>query len=154
MEGMTILKPFSVPGELKLIKSDDLKPTFGTGLHTVTPAHNILSLRQSYAHNLPRDGCVDPTTGTLTQPPQLINYDVSSPKLAEHLEATLKQTDQFFCRYKHTQNEFRTKLDDELIHLVTVDGWFVKISEKLKFNCFKELATVKFFPDLNLKSEE
>jgi hypothetical protein len=41
-----------------------------------------------------------------------------------------------------------------LIHLVTVDGWFVKISDKLKFNCFKELATVKFFPDLNTKSEE
>ncbi len=56
--------------------------------------------------------------------------------------------------YKHSQSEFRTKLDDELIHLVTVDGWFVKISDKLKFNCFKELATVKFFPELNTKSEE
>ena len=36
--------------------------------------------------------------------------------------------------------------------MVTVDAWFVKLSEKLKYKCFQELATVKFHPELNLKS--
>ena len=37
---------------------------------------------------------------------------------------------------------------------MTIDAWFVNISEKLKFQCFKELATVKFSPDLNMKTTE
>jgi isoleucyl-tRNA synthetase len=39
-----------------------------------------------------------------------------------------------------------------MVHLVTVDSWFIKLSEKLKYKCFQELATVKFHPELNLKS--
>lgn len=42
----------------------------------------------------------------------------------------------------------------ERVNLVTLDSWFSKISDKLKFKCFKELATVKFSPPLNLKSSE
>lgn len=42
----------------------------------------------------------------------------------------------------------------ERVNLVTLDSWFTKISDKLKFKCFKELATVKFSPALNLKSSE
>ena len=38
--------------------------------------------------------------------------------------------------------------------MLTVDAWFVNLTEKLKFQCFKELATVKFSPDLNMKSTE
>lgn len=37
---------------------------------------------------------------------------------------------------------------------MTLDSWFSKISDKLRFKCFKELATVKFSPSLNLKSSE
>ena len=42
----------------------------------------------------------------------------------------------------------------EKVNLVTIDSWFANISEKLKFRCFKELATVKFSPTLNLKTNE
>lgn len=37
---------------------------------------------------------------------------------------------------------------------MTIDSWFTKISDKLKFKCFKELATARFTPKLNLKSSE
>lgn len=42
--------------------------------------------------------------------------------------------------------------DAEKINLVTIESWFANINEKLKFKCFKELATVRFSPSLNLKS--
>ena len=42
----------------------------------------------------------------------------------------------------------------ELVHLVTIDSWFANINDKLKFKCFKELATVRFTPPLNLKTSE
>ena len=42
----------------------------------------------------------------------------------------------------------------ETVNLVTVDGWFIRLSDRFKFKCFKELATVKFYPDLNIKSTE
>ena len=37
---------------------------------------------------------------------------------------------------------------------MTIDSWFAQITDKLKFKCFKELATVKFSPSLNLKSSK
>ena len=37
---------------------------------------------------------------------------------------------------------------------MTIDSWFANINEKLKFKCFKELATVRFNPVLNLKTSE
>ena len=43
---------------------------------------------------------------------------------------------------------------EERVNLLTIESWFAKISDKLKFKCFKELATVKFTPKLNLKSSE
>ena len=43
---------------------------------------------------------------------------------------------------------------EERVNLLTIDSWYTKISDKLKFKCFKELATVKFTPPLNLKTGE
>ena len=43
---------------------------------------------------------------------------------------------------------------NERVNLVTIDSWFAKINDKLRFKCFKELATVKFTPSLNFKTSE
>jgi len=40
------------------------------------------------------------------------------------------------------------------VSLVSLEAWFVKITEKMKLKCFQELASVKFSPELNLKSTE
>jgi hypothetical protein len=37
---------------------------------------------------------------------------------------------------------------------LSIDSWFLKVPEKLKMKCFQELAGVKFYPNLNLKSTE
>ena len=67
LSGMTFERPFfPSSGELPVSNNGLLTSTFGTGLHTVTPAHNVESLRLSYAYKLSRDGCVDSKTGTLT----------------------------------------------------------------------------------------
>ena len=95
--------------------------------------------------------------------------------------AQLKSEDSFYATFKHDNIEYRLKDPDdpnknqtqkkasymidkeeqktwqstgEIINLLTVDSWFVKIPERLKFKCFKELATVKYSPPLNLKSSE
>lgn len=66
-------RPFSAgsTGSLPLIVDRELKPTFGTGIHSISPAHNIEDLKKSYAFNLSRNGCIDPETGFLTQPKDL-----------------------------------------------------------------------------------
>lgn len=68
LEGFAVQKPFRQPGSIPLLQDGELKPTFGTGLRSVTPAHSIDALRFSYMHNLSRDGCIDPHTGKLNQP--------------------------------------------------------------------------------------
>ena len=64
LEGTSIEKPFKLPGELPLIPDEILKSSFGTGLHSITPAHDIAALRFSYAHNLSREGIICPIKGT------------------------------------------------------------------------------------------
>ena len=51
--------------QLEVVIYNEIKPTFGTGIHTVTPAHDIDDLRISYAHNLERKGAVEAETGFL-----------------------------------------------------------------------------------------
>ena len=66
---MELERPFGQEGgSLEVVVKRDMKPTFGTGIHTITPAHNIDDLRISYECNLSRQGCLDSETGTLTQP--------------------------------------------------------------------------------------
>jgi valyl-tRNA synthetase len=58
---MTCLHPLTGQ-ELPLIEVE-MGPSFGTGLHTVTPAHSINDLKLSYKYNLSRQGILDPRTG-------------------------------------------------------------------------------------------
>ena len=134
LEGTLVEKPFRLPGELPLISDQQLKSSFGTGLHTVTPAHDINALRFSYAHNLSRDGIVCPLKGTLMHPLALQDLRPNDETLIEAIKDALPG--QFYATWKHQQNEYRTKQDDEVVNLVTVDAWFVKLSEKLKYKCF------------------
>jgi len=68
LTGLKLEKPFKMPGELTLVADTSMKPTFGTGIQSIAPAHNIHSLRFSYRYNVPREGCIEPTGGTFTQP--------------------------------------------------------------------------------------
>jgi hypothetical protein len=64
MVGMAVTNPLT--GDMMpLIPVEELKPTFGTGLHSVSPAHTVEDLRLSYAFELPRDGVVNSVTGNL-----------------------------------------------------------------------------------------
>ena len=67
---MTLERPFdgSKRGLPLIIDRENVKATSGTGIHTVSPAHNVEDLRLSYAHGLSRSGCVEPETGFLTKP--------------------------------------------------------------------------------------
>jgi isoleucyl-tRNA synthetase len=51
---------------LDVVVYNQIKPTFGTGINTITPAHDIDDLRISYAHDLDRKGAVDAESGFLT----------------------------------------------------------------------------------------
>ncbi len=65
LSGMTARNPMN-NADLPLIAVTDLKPTFGSGLHTVTPAHSIQDLKLSYMHSLPREGILSSKTGLLS----------------------------------------------------------------------------------------
>jgi isoleucyl-tRNA synthetase len=49
LQDMTARNPLTNE-EMRLIPATDLKPTHGSGLHTVTPAHGIHDLKLSYMH--------------------------------------------------------------------------------------------------------
>jgi isoleucyl-tRNA synthetase len=74
-------KPFEQAGELVMVPKEDLAPTFGTGLSTVAPAHNIDSLRLSYTHNLSREGVVCHKTGALNSPHMMQDIKLNDPNL-------------------------------------------------------------------------
>jgi valyl-tRNA synthetase len=51
--GMTAEHPIT-GDEIPFVLSESLKPSFGTGFHSVTPAHGIEDLSLSYIFNLSR----------------------------------------------------------------------------------------------------
>lgn len=55
MQGITVINPVT-GSELPLVAVDTLKPTHGSGLHSISPAHSIEDLRLSYMYDLGRDG--------------------------------------------------------------------------------------------------
>lgn len=74
---MQIERPFGENGHLPLVVNRDLKWTHGTGIHTISPAHNVEDLRLSYAFKLSRSGCIDSATGFLTKPRVLEGTDLA-----------------------------------------------------------------------------
>lgn len=60
-----------------MINDIEIKPTFGTGIHSVSPAHNIEDLRVAEHFKLSVRGCVDPDTGFLTSPDVLAGTDLA-----------------------------------------------------------------------------
>ena len=156
-ENCVLEKPFAEgSGSLPVLVDRELKPTFGTGINSVSPAHKVEDLKLSYAHNLSRNGCVDHVTGFLKSPAVLEGSDIYEDKeTTSKIKTVLGELGQFYASHQHQCNEYRmTNLDKERVNLVTIDSWFAHISDKLKFKCFKELATVRFSPNLNLKSSE
>ena len=67
----------------------------------------------------------------------------------------MQECRQYYTTYKHQVTEYQmTDGSNEPVNLLSISSWYAKINDKLKFRCFKELATVKFTPALNLKSSE
>lgn len=124
------------PQEVPVVQNEALKPTFGTGIHTVSPAHSIDALRLSYQFGLSREGCVDPATGKLTQPFSLTDFQTNDPSLTPELIKRLKEKKAFFASFKYQGPSYTAKSDGEIVNLITVDGFFVNLSEKLKYKCF------------------
>lgn len=148
MSGMTAANPLN-GNPMRLVEVRTLKPTHGTGLHSVTPAHCIEDLKLSYMFNLKRDGILCSKTGAINTGPLsgIQNQDTVA------LQSYFGSHPSFFANWKHQCPSFTTK-DSELVTMLTIDGWFMKISDKLKFKCFNELATVKFVPSLKLQHEQ
>ena len=75
---MEVERPFGGSGTLPVLINRDLKPTFGTGISSVSPAHTVEGLKMAHEYNLSRDGCVDSETGFLTQPKALEGLDIAN----------------------------------------------------------------------------
>ena len=122
-------RPFSPEdGDLRLLNNPTLTSSFGTGIHTVSPAHEIESLRLAYMHKLSRSGCVDSTTGKLTYPPELQDVSIHDSSVTNEISSLLKRADQFFTSYKNHCTVYKTisnNGEDEPINLISVDAWFV-----------------------------
>ena len=70
LQDMKLVHPLTNK-QLPIFLNATIKPTIGTGINTVSPAHNIDDLKFSFAVGISRDGCVDARTGKFTSPPSL-----------------------------------------------------------------------------------
>ena len=99
---MFLERPFGEPGTLPVIVNRELKPTFGTGIHSVSPAHCMDDLKMSYAYELSRRGCIDPETGFLTNPKVLSGSDIADEEETfAKIRTLLKDEGQFYATFPH-----------------------------------------------------
>jgi isoleucyl-tRNA synthetase len=96
MSGMTAANPLN-GNPMRLIEVRTLKPTHGTGLHSVTPAHCIEDLKLSYMFNLKRDGILCSKTGAINTGPLsgIQNQDTAA------LQSYFGSHPSFFANWKH-----------------------------------------------------
>ena len=92
---MTISNPLNSV-EMPLVPDVTLKPNFGSGLHTVSPAHNIHDLKLSYMHSLAREGVLSSKTGLITRGV----FEGTKPGDPKILTSLQKQ-DFYFASWKH-----------------------------------------------------
>ena len=121
-------KPFDQIGYLPVVVNRNLRPTFGTGIESVTPAHNLKDLKLSYEYDLPRIGCVNSLDGTLTKPMSLEGEKIREakingkkkqkqmePPLVEKIIDKLEERNQFFATYKHECEDYRMLTEEDII---------------------------------------
>ena len=102
LSDMVLERPFGESGSLPVIVNRELKLTFGTGIHSVSPAHGVDDLKMSYAYDLSRSGCIDAETGFLTSPKVLAGSDIADEEgtLAK-IRTLLKDEGQFYGSFPH-----------------------------------------------------
>jgi hypothetical protein len=89
---------------------------------------------------LDRKGAVESVTGFLTN--TLLTEDVNlSPLLDKDHDAILaciKKSlgSSLFTNYKHQNTVYRHVTNNEIVSLVSLEAWFVRITEKMKVKCF------------------
>lgn len=66
----------------------------------------------------------------------------------------LNQEGALFKSFKYQNTSYINTETQERIVMITVDSWFMRISERLHASCLQELASVKYVPQLNLKDTE
>ena len=144
-EGWEIENPITRE-RIPFIANSDLAPNFGSGFHSVTPAHDVNDLTLSYIHDLSREGIICPRTGNLQVP------DLEDAKPTDEIVMELiANHPAFFKTWKHQCASHETS-DGEQIYLLGVDSWYLQIPQELQFDCYNELATVKFHPKLKIKA--
>ena len=78
--------------------------------------------------------------------------NVDSPEVNRKLIEMLGSNK--FLNFKQHTEQFENVQTQEKVHLLTLDSWFMRIPDKLRYKCLQELAHVKFSPALNLKTSE
>ena len=122
-------------GSIPIVVDRNLKQSFGTGISSVAPAHNLEALKMSYVYGLDRKGCVDPQTGCLTQPATLEGTSIymEPDELVDTIRNRLEEEGQFFGTFMQQGITYQAKGEGERIYLMTVDSWFLNIPDPVKF---------------------
>ena len=92
----------------------------------------------------------------MTKPEVLSGTDIANEdETVSRIKTSLQDEGQYYASFPYQCTEYRLHDEpSEKINLLTINSWFANITDKLKFKCFKELATVRFSPSLNLRSSE
>jgi isoleucyl-tRNA synthetase len=79
--------------------------------------------------------------------------NVKEEKANEFMIKLLKEENALFYSFKYQRIEYKHNKTKEKIIMRTTDSWYMKISDQLKMKCLRELATIKYVPALNLKTD-
>ncbi len=140
--------------DLQILPSAEVSERFGSGINAVIPAHDFESERLCAKHKITMRGYVD-FHGKYTNDLGIYFKGVDCfSEGGNRIIKKLQNLKSLFLKWEYLTSEFYNNKTQENLLLLSIPCFFLKVSSKLKLDTLKELAFIRFSPELNFFDEE
>ena len=131
----------------------DVSIKSSTGIRSMSPAHDLHSLKTTKKNGIREKGCIDPTTGKILEPKLLDHIKIGEKSLPKSIISLLKDTDNFITDYMSPNVKSYVRNGEE-VYLMPAKSFIMNVSEQFRDKCLRELIKVKYIPEINIKGPE
>lgn len=140
--------------DLQILPSTEVSEKFGSGINAVIPAHDFQSEKLCAKHKVTMRGYVD-FNGKYTNDLGIYFKGVDCfSEGGNRIIKKLQNSKSLFLKWDYMTTEFYNNKNQEILLLMSIPCFFLRITSKLKLDTLKELAFVKYTPELNFFEEE
>ena len=140
--------------DLQILADNGVSDKFGSGINALIPAHDFKSEKICAKNKITMRGYVD-NQGKFTNDLGISFKGVDCfTEGGNRIIKKLQKKNSLFLQWDYETTVFFNNKTQETLLLMSIPCFFMKISNKIKLDSLKELAFVKFAPELDFFEEK